>query len=176
MLQDRTEEQKNIQKLIIKELIARPQMPVKLLTWVLNEKLDQAINEKDCEILVADLEYRWSIEWRVSVDFLKEQENINIKIILDAIKTKLWEKVATLSLWELEDYLESALLRKWKLDGDIEQDVYKPWGTTYIDKLLHYTNNQIENGKNNKNIWGWWIDKDTSWTKKEVVKTIPKKS
>jgi len=147
----RTTKQIETQKLIIKELLRRPQMPIPILAWVL------WIEEKECELLVFDLEYKWSIEWRVSIDFLKEQENINIKIILDAIRKKLQDKVETLSLEQLESYLENSLLRKWKFDWDIEQDFYKPWNTNYIDKLLLYNENQIEN-----------------W-KEKIIQTIPKK-
>jgi len=143
MIENRTDQQIKIQKEIIKILNLRPQMPIKILNWVLkNSFKDLTIEET--QNLVDDLEYRWSIIWRVSRDFLNEAEAKNIQLIQEELAKRLWaDKIDKLSIYDLEKMLEAALIRRQKLEAwENVSEVYKWWDNSkYIDKLLNLNSN-----------------------------------
>jgi len=143
MIENRTDQQIKIQKEIIKILNLRPQMPIKILNWVLkNSFKDLTIEET--QNLVDDLEYRWSIIWRVSRDFLNEAEAKNIQLIQEELAKRLRaDKIDKLSIYDLEKMLEAALIRRQKLEAwENVSEVYKWWDNSkYIDKLLNLNSN-----------------------------------
>lgn len=144
MIENRTEQQMKIQKEIIKQLNSRPQMPTKILTWVLKNYFPKLTIE-ETQLLVDDLEFRWSIVWRVSRDFLNEAEAKNIQLIQEELARRLWaDKIDKLSVYDLEKMLEAALARKQKLEWwENIQEVYKSWDNkNYIDRLLNLDSNK----------------------------------
>ena len=153
LIENRTDEQIELWKKIIKELLRRPQMPIEILSWIL------WINEDECKMLVDDLEYRWSIEWRVSKHFLNEAEAKNIKLVQDEIAKRLWEdKISKLTVYDLEKLLEWMLARRAELNWETEsRPLLNPWNSVYIDKLLN-----LNNTTNDKNP-EWW---------KKIIKEI----
>lgn len=143
MIENRTEQQLKIQKEIIKQLNSRPQMPIRILNWVLKNTFKNLTIE-ETQLLVDDLEYRWSIVWRVSKDFLNEAEAKNIQLIQEELAKRLSaEKIDKLSVYDLEKMLEAALVRKQKLEWwENISEVYKWWDNAkYIDKLLNLPSN-----------------------------------
>lgn len=139
MIENRTDQQLKIQKEIIKQLNSRPQMPIRILNWVLKNTFKNLTIE-ETQLLVDDLEYRWSIVWRVSKDFLNEAEAKNIQLIQEELAKRLSaEKIDKLSVYDLEKMLEAALVRKQKLEWwENISEVYKWWDNAkYIDKLLN---------------------------------------
>lgn len=143
MIENRTDQQLKIQKEIIKQLNPRPQMPIRILTWVLKNTFKNLTIE-ETQLLVDDLEYRWSIVWRVSKDFLNEAEAKNIQLIQEELTKRLSaEKIDKLSVYDLEKMLEAALVRKQKLEWwENISEVYKWWDNAkYIDKLLNLNSN-----------------------------------
>ncbi len=135
IIKDRTEEQIELGRLIIKELIQRPQMPIGILAAIIGTKEDEA------QLLVDDLEYRGSITKRVSRNFLTESECMTIQIIQDEIQNRLWEgKIDKLSLYDLETMLKAAIERKKMLDWDPKQSAaWSSSNASYLDELLKIT-------------------------------------
>lgn len=168
LIETRTDHQLELWKKIIQELIKRPQMPIEILAGIIWESQDETYK------LVNDLEYRWSIEWRVSKNFLIEAECTNIKLIQDELERRLWkEAIQKLHITDLEKFLEAALIRKWKLEWEIDMDFSSnTWDHVYIDKLLQYNNTSDEK----KQIDSKESSQPDEGSKKKVVKTVPKKS
>ncbi len=158
IIEKRDERQIELWKKIIQELIKRPQIPCELLAWII------WATDEETQILVNDLEYRWSIEPRVNKNFLIECELMNIYLIQKELVRRLSpEQIWKIPLYELEKMLENALLRKWKIDWDIDPHFMRPniENTTYIDKLLQL--NPTNNGNYiQQNVSDSWSKKKTS--------------
>lgn len=143
IIENKTPIQIGFQKRIIKELIPRPQMPTKILAWII------WLDEVRTQQLLDDLEYTWAIIKRVSKDFLTEAECTNIQLIQEELARRLWEdKIKSLTVYDLSKMLEEALERKKKLDwGEVSQTQNNQGNTSYIDKLLLISNTQDNGNK-----------------------------
>ena len=142
LIEKRTQAQIDIQKLIIRELIKRPQMAIWVLAWILD------ISETETSELVNDLEYRWSIEGRISRNYLIEREAINIKLIQDEISKRLWsDNVAKLTLSDLQEMLEAVIERARDLEWWNNKNEPDRWNHTYIENLLNLPFNPNTNDK-----------------------------
>lgn len=133
-IENKTNKQIALQKKIIIELNKRPQMPIWILAWIIWEDLYET------QILVNDLEYIWAILTRITKNSLLEFEANVISWLQTILLEKIREKWSRMSVWEIEDLLESSMERRkivednWNENEKEKQKNKK--ADDYINRLL----------------------------------------